>query len=132
MIYLPDTDTINYLVKEVGNAPVRFRAEVDAGASFALSLFVHFEVTRYLKLKGATQSRTRYDKLVVDWQRIELQGTDWDDAADLWAERHRIGEAIATPDLLIALAAKKCGATLVTNNTRHFEGLGIPLVNWAE
>jgi len=130
MIYLPDTDTVNYLVKKVGNAPARFRAETAAGASFALSYFVHFEVTRYLKLKGATQSHKRYDNLVADWQRIELQGTDWDDAANLWADRHRIGKPIEDSDLLIALTAKKCGATLVTNNTRHFEGLGVPLENW--
>lgn len=130
MIFLPDTDTINYPIKEVGNAPLRFRVETAAGASFALSYFVHFEVVRYLKLKGATQSRKRYDNLIADWQRIELQGTDWNDAADLWEERHRVGRPIEDSDLLIAVTARKCGAVLVTNNTRHFEGLGVPLVNW--
>jgi predicted nucleic acid-binding protein len=33
-------------------------------------------------------------------------------------------------DLLIAVIALKTGATLVTNNTRHFEGLGLAVENW--
>ena len=130
MICLPDTDTMNYLVKEVGMVPSRFYAEVTNGASFALSQVVHFEVIRYQKLIGATRVRRTYDRLIANWERIELQATDWDDAANLWADQHRIGKPIEDADLLIAITARKCGAILVTNNTRHFEGLGVPLVNW--
>jgi predicted nucleic acid-binding protein len=52
-------------------------------------------------------------------------------AANLWAEIHRTGRSTDDRDLLIAISALKEEAMLVTNNTRHFEGLGIPLVDWA-
>jgi len=56
---------------------------------------------------------------------------DWQAAAKLWAELHRTGRSTEDRDLLIAISALKEQATLVTNNTRHFEGLGVPLVNWS-
>jgi tRNA(fMet)-specific endonuclease VapC len=46
--------------------------------------------------------------------------------------RHRDGKPIEDADLLIAISARQAGATIVTNNTRHFDGLGIPVVNWAQ
>ena len=130
MIYLPDTNTINYAVK--GNAIVEahFAQALAAGATFVLSSFVHYEVTRYLTLKGATKQRRAYDTLVTNWPRVEIMTTDWDDAADLWAAQHRIGQPIDDADLLIAISALKVGATVVTNNTRHFATLGVPLENW--
>ncbi len=92
---------------------------------------MHYEVTRYLKLKGARALARSYEELVAAWERLEILGGDWDVAADLWAERHRVGRPIEDSDLLIAVGALQSGATLVTNNTDHFEDLGIEVENWA-
>ncbi len=108
-----------------------YQIALASGAKFALSMRVHFQVTRYLDLKGLTRLRRKYGTATANWQKIGLDETDWDDAAKLWAERHRIGKPVGDADLLIAIMARKCEAVVVTNNTRHFEGLGIPLVNWA-
>ena len=115
-----------------GNAIIEahFAQASAAGATFFLSSDVHFQVTRYFALKGAIKQRRAYNALVSNWQRIELLDADWDDAADLWAAQHRIGQPIDDADLLIALSAKKAGAVIVTNNTRHFSGLGGVLENW--
>jgi predicted nucleic acid-binding protein len=101
-----------------------------AGAVFVLSILVHFEVTRYLQLRGARQIQRAYQGLVAGWPLVELSTADWDMAAGLWATRHRAGRPIEDADLLIAVTALKSGATLVTNNTRHYEGLGLTLENW--
>ncbi len=131
MIYLPDTDTVNYLIKNITVVLDNYQFAVDSGTDFALSMMVHFQVTRYLELKRARRVRRIYDNLVADWQRVGMEEADWDDAARLWAEQHRVGKPIDDADLLIAVMARKCGAVVVTNNTRHFEGLSVPLVNWA-
>ena len=131
MIYLPDTDTVNYLFKKIPSANDHYWAAIASGATFVLSMMVHFQVTRYLELKGASHFRREYEELTVDWQKVGLDVSDWDEATRLWAERHRVGKPIDDADLLIAIMARKCGAVVVTNNTRHFEGLGVPIVNWA-
>jgi predicted nucleic acid-binding protein len=130
VIYLLDADTLNYVVKGIEPAKARFRQAVAAGASFILSLVVHHQVTRYLKLKGAARVQRFYEDLTSDWLRVGLDDADWDTASDLWERRHRAGRPIQDADLLIAVIALKTGATLVTNNSRHFEGLGVAVENW--
>lgn len=61
----------------------------------------------------------------------------WDsDAADFYAGiRHQLvtsGQPVGELDMMIAAHALSAGATLVTNNTRHYERIDAPLmvVNW--
>jgi predicted nucleic acid-binding protein len=128
--YLLDADTLNYLLKSLSPVTERFREAATAGAEFVLSDVVHFQITRYLKLKGATRIERFYSRLTSGWKLAALEWADWDTAADLWASRHRQGSPIQDADLLIAVMALKAGATLVTNNTRHFEGIGLTVENW--
>lgn len=131
MTYLLDADTVNYLLKRIAPATGRFRQAVQARAEFVLSPVVHYEVTRYLRLKGAVRLLRDYARLVTHWRPTDLRSQDWNLAAELWVERHRAGRPIRDSDLLVAVTARSTGAILVTNNTRHFEGLGLTLENWA-
>lgn len=108
----------------------RYRAAAQAGARFALSVVVNYEVVRYLRLRGSTRMERDYHSLVSNWTLVELTSADWDTAADLWVARHRKGRPIEDADLLIAVTALKAGAVLVTNNTRHYADLGLTLENW--
>ena len=130
MTHLLDADTLNYVLKGLSPPKERLRQATAGGASFVLSLVVHYQITRYLKLKGATRVQRFYEQLVSGWSVVGLEEADWDTAADLWAQRHRVGKPIEDADLLIAVIALKTGATIVTNNTRHFEGLGVAVENW--
>lgn len=131
MIYLLDTNTLNYVLKQVRPVLDRFEAAVAAGADFVLCPVVHYEATRYYSLKNATRLLHEYQTLVADWNWIDLTGPDWDTTADLWARRHRAGSPIEDADLLIAVTARKAGAVLVTNNGAHFHDLDLSLENWA-
>jgi hypothetical protein len=53
--YLLDADTINYVLKAISPTKERFREATAAGSTFVLSLVVHYQLTRYLKLKGSTR-----------------------------------------------------------------------------
>ena len=130
MTYLLDADTLNYLLKVRSPVKERFEAAIRDGATFAHSVIVHYQITRYLKLKGARRLQRFYASLTAGWYLVGLDAADWDTAADLWAERHRVGKPIEDSDLLIAVVALKSGATLVTNNTPHFTELGLTLENW--
>lgn len=49
--------------------------------------------------------------------------------ADLVSAREQLGQPLAMADAQIAATCLAHGARLVTRNTRHFEGLGLPWVN---
>lgn len=54
-------------------------------------------------------------------------------AAQLAADRQKAGRAVDLRDTLIAGIALARRATIATRNTRHFEGLDVPVVNpWDE
>jgi predicted nucleic acid-binding protein len=50
-------------------------------------------------------------------------------AGQLAAERQRAGRVVDLRDTLIAGIAQARRATIATRNTRHFEGLDVPVVN---
>ncbi len=131
MIWLPDSDIVNYIIRKREPTVSQYRELVAEGDSFYLAAVVHFEVTRHLLLKGSKRLLREYKELVATWYEISLSWADWNTAATLWESRHRAGRPIEDPDLLIAVCALKAGATLVTNNVRHFVDLGLEIANWA-
>lgn len=132
MTRLLDSDIVNYLLEDVPAVVDRYSEAVNSGCGFLLSPVVHYEITRYLKLKQAVRRLRVYEALIQNWLTAGLTAEDWQMASDLWAQRHRVGRPIGDADLLIAIAALRAGATLVTNNTRHFDGLGVALENWSQ
>ncbi|HEX3531274.1 MAG TPA: PIN domain-containing protein [Thermoanaerobaculia bacterium] len=129
-LLLLDTNTLSYILKNVPPVPARLEDAVRQGKSFLLASIAHYELTRYLHLKGAHRLLRIYQQLTTSWQPCEPSFEDWDEAARVWAERHRSGQGISDPDLLLAVLARKRNATLVTTNTRHFTGLGLALEDW--
>lgn len=125
-----DTNTLNYILK--GRRPVldRYEQAVQADCTFLLSPVAHYELARYLLLKGAHRLARDYNRLTASWERCDLAFEDWETAASLWAERHRTGDSVSDLDLLLAILARREEAVLVTTNIRHFGGLGVSLEDW--
>lgn len=130
MRFLPDTNTLNYLLKKRQPVVSRFREATERGAEFLLSSVTHYELTRYLDLKGAHKLMRSYERITVSWRRCNLEFEDWNDAAGLWARRHRLGRAISDLDLLLATLARRENAVLITSNVRHFVDLGVTFEDW--
>jgi len=133
MMWLLDTNIISFLLR--GRSEVRARYDAIKGAAdtrFVLSPVVDYEIRRYLLLKGATRNLTQYEALIAPWDKLPFDAAHWADAATLWAERHRQGSPIADADLLIAVTAIQQHAVLVTNNTSHFQDLGLRLEDWCQ
>jgi predicted nucleic acid-binding protein len=130
MRFLPDTNTLNYLLKRRSPVVERFQEATEKGTEFLLSSVAHYELTRYLDLKGARKVRQAYERITGSWCRCNLDFEDWNEAARLWARRHRSGRAIADLDLLLAAVALREDAVLVTSNVRHFVDLGVVFEDW--
>jgi predicted nucleic acid-binding protein len=131
MKFLIDTNIITYVLREREPVLSKLSEALNIENVFVSSDVVDYEIRRYLVLKNAKRQLERYEALSRDWLPVNLTRTDWRAAASLWAEVHRAGRSIEDRDLLIAISALKEQAILVTHNTRHFEGLGVSLVDWA-
>ncbi|WPL18207.1 PIN domain protein [Thiorhodovibrio winogradskyi] len=131
MIYQLDTNAINDLLREQEPLMTHFRRVRDH-ARFILCPVVDFEIRRYLLLKAATRNLAHYETLISAWYQPVTTLADWRHAAELWAQRHRIGNPISDADLLIAVCALRHNAILVTNNTAHFLGIGLQLADWRQ
>lgn len=132
MTWLLDTNIISFLLRGRPEVQARYHAAKIAGdTGFVLSPVVDYEIRRYLLLKGATRNLTQYEALIATWDKTLFDQTHWQLAANLWAERHRVGRPMEDADLLIAVTAIQQEAVLVTNNTLHFKALGLPLADWS-
>ncbi|MBW3623548.1 MAG: PIN domain-containing protein [Armatimonadetes bacterium] len=127
---LLDTDIVNYLIRSDSRLIERYARELRAGHNFILSPVVHLVVTRYLKLKSTHRLQRAYSRVIQSWRTVDFMTEDWNMAADLWAQRHRLGRPTEDADLLIAVTALKTGSVLVTNKERHYQDLGLTLENW--
>ncbi|TCT20105.1 PIN domain-containing protein [Thiobaca trueperi] len=131
-MYLLDTNILSYLMRGHPGVRARFeRVRRSADDAFVLSPVVDYEIRRYLLLKGATRNLAQYQSLTLKWLTPVFDDAHWEHAIRLWAERHRGGKPIADADLLIAVTALRQRAMLVTNNTAHFDGLGLDLEDWS-
>lgn len=134
MLYMLDTDTTSYILRG-GYGSVEGRLEQAASSDLCISAMTRAELLFGLK---------RLDKSHRLHSAVHrfLRGTrtlSWDaEAADFHAAiKHQLwvdGTLIGDMDMLIAAHALAADAVLVTNSTRHFKRIKLPLMmeNWME
>lgn len=133
MLHMLDTNIVSYLIKghpstveiELSNIPPEL---------ICISVITRAELLYGLKKLPETN---KLHIIVHQFLKI-IRILAWEqDAADYYAEiRHQLtteGQCIGEMDMMIAAHSLAAGAVLVTNNTRHFERIKLPLTlkNWA-
>lgn len=133
MLHMLDTDTASYVIKGRSPAVESKLAEIPPSL-VCVSVITRAELLYGLKRLPANH---RLHLGVRQFLRI-VRVLPWDaEAADFYAEiRHQlvmIGQPIGEMDMMIAAHSLSVGAVLVTNNTRHFERINLPLTlaNWS-
>jgi tRNA(fMet)-specific endonuclease VapC len=133
-LHLLDTDIASFVIKA---RSTRIEAKLAAMPPdrVCVSAVTRAELMYGLKRLPPTH---RLHVAVRQFFRI-IRVLAWDsDAADWYAEiRHQLtttGQPIGEMDMMIAAHALSTGAVLVTNNTRHFGRVAVPLAlaNWNE
>jgi tRNA(fMet)-specific endonuclease VapC len=130
--FMLDTDISSYILRDrpavVGNRLQRVRA-----ADVCVSVITEAELLYGVRMAGGNSELQRD---VDDFLR-RLNVLVWDLAAaaeyaDIRSELQGRGAAIGGMDLMIAAHARSLGATLVTNNERHFRRVNhLRVENWA-
>lgn len=133
MLHMLDTDTASYVIKGRSPAVESKLAEIPPSL-VCVSVITRAELLYGLKRLPANH---RLHLGVRQFLRI-VRVLPWDaEAADFYAEiRHQLvmmGQPIGEMDMMIAAHSLSVGAVLVTNNTRHFERINLPLTlaNWS-
>lgn len=134
MLRMLDTDMASYVVKgHSATLETKF-------ASLPADQVCISAVTRAELLYGLKRLAPEHRINLVVHQFLRLMPVfAWDsDAADYYADiRHQLvseGQPIGELDMMIAAHALAAGATLVTNNVRHFGRIRAPLIieNWLD
>jgi tRNA(fMet)-specific endonuclease VapC len=132
VLYLLDTDIASYAIKSK-SAKIEHKLATIPPAQLCISVITRAELLYGLK---RVQANHPLQALVRQYLRI-IRVLAWEsEAADYYAEiRHQLvstGRSIGDMDIMIAAHALALGATLVTNNIRHYERIQAPLLleNW--
>lgn len=127
---LIDTDICSYAVKSQHAIANKL---LSAGTqNWAISMITHHELLYGISLPGIDKRTVSAVSRFLDATLSLEFGTEAAGAAAMVrAQLRRIGKPAGNYDVLIAGHAIALDATLVTNNTRHFENVaGLKLETW--
>ena len=128
--YLLDTNIVSLLLRRHVPAEQKLEAILALNAIIVLSPVVFYEVYRGLFKRDSKNQMAFLEQLFPKFIWANLIQEDWHRAAQLWAERERLGKPISDTDLLIAVQAERLDTILVTDNEKDFDGLGVRVENW--
>jgi tRNA(fMet)-specific endonuclease VapC len=133
MLYLLDTDTCSYIMRQKPPSVLQ-RLEMIPIGDVAVSVITVAE----LRYGVEKLNSSRLTQTVVDDFLRYLKVIDWDDKVTLFYARLRHylqqkGTPIGNMDLMIAAHALCYDYILVTNNTRHFSQVPqLRIENWTK
>lgn len=135
MSYLIDTNVLSELQRKQANLQVIAWFEARPRQSLYLSVLTLGEIRKGI----AKISAGARQQLLVDWLELELPNyflgrvLPFDAAcADRWGRLLALSRPLPAVDAMLAATALQHDLTLVTRNTKDFEGLGVQLLNpWA-
>jgi len=132
MTYALDTNTIIHYLSGKSSVMAQFHNAAKSKAPLVIPVVVDFEVARGFCHRPNFAKETTYNKIRTNCPTIELNAAIWKCAASLWANLHKANRTIGDADIIIAATCITNGYTLVTDNTKHFQGItGLNVVSWA-
>lgn len=131
-----DTNVLSAMMRSTPDAAVVEWLDRQPADSVWLTSITVFEARFGLALLPAGRRRSGLERafervLAEDFSNrvLALDEMAAETAAQLAADRRRQGRAVDLRDTLIAGIAQARRATIATRNTRHFEGLDVPVVD---
>jgi predicted nucleic acid-binding protein len=126
--HLCDTNVLSELVKPRPNQGVlRWAEQVKL---IGLSVVVVEEIVFGLNWRPNPRIRSWFDDFLErHCQVLPVTGSIAVRCGELRGDLRAKGQVRTQADMLLAATAAEYGLTLVTRNTRHFEGCGVALLN---
>jgi tRNA(fMet)-specific endonuclease VapC len=134
VLFLLDTDIASYIIKG-GYGPIEKRLAATAIGDVFISAITRAELMFGLKTLGPRHHLHRdVANFLSTGGQMAWDGAAADVHAALRYQLNKAGTPIGTMDTFIAAHGISLGATLVTNNMRHYRQIRMPirLANWME
>ncbi len=128
--YVLDTNIISYILQKDPQVLRHVANALTSNAEFLLCPIVFYEVRRGFLWRDARQQLDKFLTYIASFTWEDFTREDWETAAQLWANLRQQGTPVGEADVLIAAYVIQHQATLVTNNEKHFQPLGVSIENW--
>ena len=133
IVYALDTNIISYLLRGEHYIDDRISNELKSGNQVIIPPMAYYEVIRGLLFINAPRKNAVFETLCAKLGVGAIDRECMDIAANEHARLRKFGRPIDDADLLIAAYCIQTGATLVTNNTKHFDGIeNLDYTNWVK
>ncbi len=96
--YLLDTNILSALLRKEASTLQRFRQAVANDDVLLLSVVVYYEIKRGLLKRDAQKQMATFEHLSNQLAWCDVIQEDWDNAAQMWAERFNVGRPIEDAD----------------------------------
>ena len=133
---LLDTNVISALMQQAPDPAVAAWVDAQASVSIWTTSITVYEIRFGLELLSSSRKRRvleeAFDKMLEEDLAGRIVPFDEDAAraaGRISAERRRLGRTVEIRDAQIAGIAAARRAAIATRNVRHFEGLGIELID---
>lgn len=128
--YILDTNVIAGRIRRHPQVLNRLTGASDDGHVLGLCDPVRYEVLRgFLRVNAMQKLRLFRETITPLMDHLALTDTDWQLAAQLWANMRNQGKQLSDVDLLIAALAQRLNAVVVTSD-KDFDALSIQRENW--
>ena len=128
-----DTNIISYILRENAAVVSRVRQTLAAKDRLIIPPLAYYEVRRGLLSAHTPVQTAAFDKFCQTMPIGKIEHETLEEAARIYASLKKQGRPTGDADILIAAFCIVNGHTLVTNNTKHFEGIdALSIVDWSD
>jgi predicted nucleic acid-binding protein len=130
MIFL-DTNIISYYFNADVKVKEKIVEAIDNDENICTTVVNIYEILKGFRWKNNKRKENQFREFLEDVIIFTMDDDVINIAADLYADLRKSGRTIGDADILIAAIVIKNSGTLVSNNTKHYEGIEtLELVNW--
>ena len=130
MIFL-DTNIISYYFNANDKVKEKLMEAVDDEEEICTTVINIYEILKGFRWKNNKKKEKQFKEFLEDVVIFGIDNDVINIASDLYAYLRKNGKTIGDADIFIAAIVIKNNGTLVSNNTKHYEGIEqLNLMNW--
>ena len=130
MIYMFDTDTVSFFIKDNPKS-IRERTVKHNKDEFCISAVTLAELMFGLKRNYSKQLDFWLNEILIKFNVIAFDDVSAEIYGEIRVALEKSGKPLDNMDMLIAASAMKVGAILVSHNAKHFSRIkGLKVEDW--
>jgi tRNA(fMet)-specific endonuclease VapC len=130
MIFL-DTNIISYFFNSNLKVKEKMLEAIDNDESICTTVINIYEILKGFRWRNNKRKELQFKEFLEDVIIFTIDDDVIDIASDIYSNLRQNGKTIGDADILIAAIVIKNNGILVSNNTKHYEGIKkLELLNW--